>query len=153
MKYIGDASMFAFNLHKQKNAVDLAIASCIDIQRGMYNLNAFIKEKYKYELPIGIGIATGNVTLTNIGGDFKDFTLIGDSVNLASRLNGVAKANEIITDLNTREKSQMILDAKKLGLNIRRKEKEIKFNFENIGKMNLKGKGAVEAHKILFNIK
>lgn len=153
MKYIGDSAMFAFNLHKQKNPVDLAIVSSIDIQRGMYNLNQYLKEKHKIELPIGIGIATGNVTLTNIGGNFKDYTLIGDSVNLASRLNGVAKENEIITDLNTKQKSEMILDAKKLGLNIRRKEKEIKFNFENIGNVNLKGRGNVEAHKILFKIK
>ena len=153
MKYIGDSAMFAFNLHKQKNPVDLAIASSIDIQRGMYNLNQYINEKYNCELPIGIGIATGRVTLTNIGGNFKDYTLIGDSVNLASRLNGVAKENEIIIDLNSKDKSQMKLDAKKLGLNIRRKEKMIEYDFENIGKVNLKGKGEVQAHKVLFNIK
>ncbi len=153
MKYIGDSAMFAFNLHKQKHPVDLAIASCIDIQRGMFNLNQFIKEKHNCELPLGIGIATGNVTLTNIGGNYKDFTLIGDAVNLASRLNGVAKEKEIVIDISTREKSLMMLDAKKIGLDIRRKEKIIEYNFENIGKVDLKGKGAVQAHKVLFNIK
>lgn len=153
MKYIGDSAMFAFNLHKQKNPVDLAIASCIDIQRGMFNLNQFIREKHNCELPIGIGIATGNVTLANIGGNYKDFTLIGDAVNLASRLNGIAKEKEIVIDLSTKEKSLMMLDAKKIGLEIRRKEKKIEYNFENIGNVNLKGKGNVQAHKVLFNIK
>lgn len=153
LKYIGDSAMFAFNLHEQKNSVDLAISSCIDIQRGMLNLNEFFKEKYNYELPVGIGIATGKVMLTSIGGNFKDFTLIGDAVNLAARLNGVAKEKEIIIDLNTKERSQMMLDARKWGLDLRRKGKIIEYEFQNLGKMNLKGKGEIETHKVLFNIK
>jgi len=153
MKYIGDSAMFAFNLHEQKYPIDLAIATSIDIQRGMLNLNQYIKENHNCELPIGIGIATGKVMLTNIGGNYKDFTLIGDSVNLASRLNGIAKEKEIIIDLNTMEKSQMSLDAKKLGLELRRKNKFIEYKFEKVGKINLKGKGETEAHKVLFNIK
>lgn len=141
MKYIGDSAMFAFNLHHQEKPVDLAIETSISIQKEMFELNQYIQKNYNCKLPIGIGIATGNVTLANIGGNYKDFTLIGDAVNLASRLNGIAKEKEIIIDLNSMNKS------------LRGIESNVKFKFENIGKVNLKGKGEVEAHKVLFNIK
>jgi adenylate cyclase len=53
-------------------------------------------------LPVGIGIDVGVAFVGNVGsGDVKDFTAIGDVVNIASRLQGAAKAGQIVLSERT----------------------------------------------------
>ncbi len=103
LKYIGDAAMAVFNVPiKQENHAELAILACISIQKRMKKYSASIKEKYGAEFHIGIGINTGEVVVGNIGSKrYMDYTIIGDPVNTASRLNGVAKKDEIIISEST----------------------------------------------------
>jgi adenylate cyclase len=55
-------------------------------------------------LDIGVGIATGEEFVGNVGGGgFKDFTALGDVTNIASRLTAKAAPGEIVMDAATYE--------------------------------------------------
>ena len=96
-KYIGDAIMAVFGAPKEYGD---------DVQQAIYvglemleNLKVFNENQKKKDLPefkIGIGINYGDVTVGNIGTAQKmDYTVIGDAVNLASRLEGLTKIYRI----------------------------------------------------------
>ena len=89
-KYIGDAIMAYWNAPiKQKNHADLCVSSAIKQVESLTELN----KKLSPPIQIGIGINTGIATVGEVGShDRSDFTIIGDSVNLASRLEGLTKA-------------------------------------------------------------
>ena len=92
-KFIGDAIM-AFWGAPIKNAdhPQQALRSAVEMVRKLRGTNERLLEKGYPEISIGIGIHSGEVVLGNIGSDKKlDYTIIGDSVNLASRLEGLTK--------------------------------------------------------------
>ncbi len=90
-KYIGDAIMTVFgvpyaNLSDAKNAVSCAL----DMFSMLYKLNENNIDSHR--LSIGVGISTGNVVSGNIGSEKRfEYTVIGDSVNLAARLESATK--------------------------------------------------------------
>ena len=49
---------------------------------------------------LGIGIHTGLASIGEIGTAYKDFTIIGPTVNIASRIQGEAKAGEILASVD-----------------------------------------------------
>ncbi len=92
-KFIGDAIVAFWGAPvKIQDHSYKAVLSAIQMGEALDRLN---KENKKNELPelhIGIGIHTGEVILGNIGSEkMLDYTVIGDSVNLASRLEGLTK--------------------------------------------------------------
>lgn len=92
-KYIGDAIMAIYNapLNIQDHAA-CACRSAIDMLEKLKEINNSFKEMGLPEIDIGIGINTGNVIVGNMGTDMRfDYTAIGDTVNLASRLEGMNK--------------------------------------------------------------
>lgn len=92
-KYIGDAQMAFWNapLDDPEHAKH-AVATALQM---MESLDAFNKEITAEGIPafgMGLGINTGTVVVGNMGSDQRfDYTCLGDSVNLASRLEGQSK--------------------------------------------------------------
>jgi len=93
-KFIGDAMMAVFNapldLHSHEDA---AINAGKQIIENMTKANEQLKEQGIDEfIEIGIGINSGEATIGNMGSDTRfDYSCIGDSVNLAARLESSTK--------------------------------------------------------------
>jgi adenylate cyclase len=100
-KYIGDAIMAAWGdvlSEKVENDAARAVRSALEMREAMIGLNKTWKEQKRHELKIGMGLNHGMAVVGNIGAtQRREFTLIGDAVNLASRLEGITK--QFKTDL------------------------------------------------------
>ncbi|MDH5694425.1 MAG: adenylate/guanylate cyclase domain-containing protein, partial [Gammaproteobacteria bacterium] len=92
-KFIGDAIMAFWGapIRTETHAKDATLASLEMLER-LKEVKIWLKEKKYPSLSIGIGLHTGDVILGNIGSEQKlDYTIIGDNVNLASRVEGLTK--------------------------------------------------------------
>jgi len=92
-KYIGDAIM-AFWGAPVKHTDDAlqSILAALDMIEAVKAFNENQRKIGKPEFNIGVGINYGTVTVGNIGSERKmDYTVIGDTVNLASRMEGLTK--------------------------------------------------------------
>jgi len=92
-KYIGDAIMAIFGAPKTYgDDVQQAVLAGLEMLDNLEKFNAEQRKRGFKEFNIGIGINYGPVTVGNIGTTQKmDYTVIGDAVNLASRLEGLTK--------------------------------------------------------------
>jgi len=92
-KYIGDAIMALFGVPFQgPRDPDNAVAVANAMLRRLNGLNQRRLQAGRRAIDIGIGIASGDVVVGNIGSPRRmEYTVIGDSVNLASRLEGATK--------------------------------------------------------------
>src|SRR5215212_2798333 len=99
-KHIGDATMAVFGAPIAHEDDPLrAVAAAEAIQRAMPILSAELGRPATAPLLGHIGIALGEVVAGEIGGAVRrDYTVLGDTVNLASRLVGEAKPGEIVLD-------------------------------------------------------
>ncbi len=93
-KYIGDAIMALFGApFAGPNDADNAIATANKMMIELKALNLKRTAAGEKPIDIGLGVSTGNVIVGNIGSIKRmEYTVIGDSVNLASRLEGANKA-------------------------------------------------------------
>jgi adenylate cyclase len=92
-KYMGDAIMAFFGAPVQHTDDALqAVTAGLDMQEVLIEFNVQQRKLGQAQFQIGIGIDYGEVTVGNIGSEKKmDYTVIGDSVNLASRLERLTK--------------------------------------------------------------
>jgi adenylate cyclase len=95
-KYIGDAVMAIFNVPiRRPDHAARAVNSAEAIQAGMSLLSA----QCGRELKAAIGIASGWARVGRLGSaDRKDYTAIGNAVNLAGRLQEEARSGEVLLD-------------------------------------------------------
>jgi adenylate cyclase len=92
-KYIGDAIMAFWNA-----PVDLAdhaaraVATALDMQAALPGLNEEFAARGWPEVKIGVGVNSGRMSVGNMGSEFRmSYTVMGDAVNLGSRLEGITK--------------------------------------------------------------
>lgn len=98
-KYIGDAimAMFGVPLPSESHAAD-AYRAALDMRDALAGLNREFAAEGKPPLRFGIGIHTGRVFAGTIGAqDRMEYTIIGDTVNTASRIEALCKSYK--TDL------------------------------------------------------
>jgi adenylate cyclase len=95
-RLLGDAVMAFFNVPiKHDDHVLRAVDAAFQIQEGVMRINATLNGVFV--LGVGIGIATGTALTTNMGStNCSDYTMVGDSINIASRLQGQAAPGEVL---------------------------------------------------------
>ena len=121
-KYMGDCIMAFWNApidcpdHK-----NMAVKSAIEMRSKLKQMNR--NKEFNPPLNIGIGINTGDCLVGNMGSEQRfDYSVIGDAVNLASRLEGVSKNYD----------TNIIIGENTLG--------NLNYNLYEIDKVQVKGK-------------
>ncbi|HEX8459071.1 MAG TPA: adenylate/guanylate cyclase domain-containing protein [Pyrinomonadaceae bacterium] len=98
-KYIGDGLMALFGAPTAtpEDAAN-ALAAAVQMQRRVEQLNENLRAAALPEISIGIGLHTGEATVGYIGSERRsEYTAIGDTVNLASRLESRAQGGQILS--------------------------------------------------------
>lgn len=98
-KLIGDAILAVFNFPiTREDHVEQAVHAGLELQRRCMEMKSLSGKLSadKVDFGVGVGVHTGDVSLGEIGEFCKDFTVIGEVVNLGSRLQGVAKPGEVV---------------------------------------------------------
>lgn len=109
-KYIGDGLMALFGAptatpEDATNAVNAAV----DMQRCVQGLNREFVEQGFNEIGIGVGLHTGEATVGYIGSERRsEYTAIGDTVNLAARLESNCQGGQILVSDATARASQAL---------------------------------------------
>jgi adenylate cyclase len=134
-KFVGDEAMAVFGAPAViPNHAQAAVRAALEIQDEIGELNGQ-KKMNGMKIGVGVGINSGEMLSGNLGSQKRmEYTVIGDNVNIASRLTKVAKAGEILISKKT-------FDA------IGEKERDLKF--EERGKAPVKGR---QAHVTTYSV-
>jgi adenylate cyclase len=119
-KFVGDAILAFWGAPmKQENHAELAVRCALAMISRLERLQEKWKAEGKVPLDIGIGINTGEVLVGNIGAEGKkmDYTVIGDHVNLGSRVESLTRKYDthILITGSTMDKIRDIVESGKLG--------------------------------------
>jgi adenylate cyclase len=92
-KYMGDCIMAFWGAPKpDPEHARHAILAGIEMQKTLHDLQPHFKQRGWPEIHVGVGINTGRVSVGNMGSEVRvAYTVMGDAVNLASRLEGITK--------------------------------------------------------------
>lgn len=92
-KYVGDAIMAIWGVPiGQPNDTANAVKACLEMRKALDELNKIRLARGQVALKIGMGLNRGSVIAGNIGSNEKmEYTVIGDAVNLASRMESMTK--------------------------------------------------------------
>jgi len=129
-KYIGDEIMAIFNAPIDvENHAEMACKSALEMVVNLKEVNEIFKRENLPAVDIGIGVNTGPATVGNMGSSLRfDYTAIGDTINLASRLEG----------MNKEYRTGIIVSS------VTRKLVEGSFLFRKIDKVRVKGRATSE---------
>lgn len=107
-KYMGDNVMAVFGTPiKTNNDEERAVMAALEIQSEIGRFNKSNGGKY---ISVGIGINTGEAIVGNIGSEKRmDYTVIGDTVNVANRIQSAAREGEILISTITYEQVKDII--------------------------------------------
>ncbi|MBI5750378.1 MAG: GAF domain-containing protein [Nitrospinae bacterium] len=116
-KFIGDGLMAIFGTPiYYKDHAKRGVVAALEMQERLKALNMKNRKRGIVELAVGIGVNTGSVIAGNIGSEKRmEYTVVGNGVNIASRLEGLAQGGQIlITESTYNELKGLKLDVEKL---------------------------------------
>lgn len=116
-KFIGDAVMTVFGSPiKSETHLEDAVQSAFAMRFAVDALNEQREKANLVALKIGIGLDTGTVIVGNMGSSTRmDYTAVGDSINMASRLSDLAKGGDILVTEAVYDRIKKYVDADLLG--------------------------------------
>ena len=127
-KFLGDGVMAVFGAPIYHGDHSLrAVRTALAMQAGMRELSARRVAEGKAPLTIGIGINAGDAVAGSVGTEARmEYTVVGDSVNLAARLESAAKPGQILIAGATYARVRDAVQARALGpMKVKGKEEEI----------------------------
>ncbi|PIS47546.1 MAG: hypothetical protein COT17_02900 [Elusimicrobia bacterium CG08_land_8_20_14_0_20_51_18] len=122
-KFVGDALIVVFNdPFEQTDAEKRAVACAAEMQAKIAGFNREQASAEKRTLGVGIGVHCGPVIAGKVGSESRmDYTVMGDTVNFTSRLQGKAPAGAVYVSSAVKEKTSA------------------DYAYKNVGKMEFKG--------------
>ncbi len=123
-KFTGDGAMALFGAPlSHEDHAQRACYAALALQRALEKYGERIREEFGIDFRMRVGLNSGVVVVGSVGNDLKmDYTAIGDTVNLASRIENVAKAGTVLVSENTHRLARDY------------------FHFSSLGKAQVKGK-------------
>jgi len=147
-KYIGDAIMAFFNAPlDMKFHADSASKSALDMMKKLKILNNELILKGIEPIKIGIGINTANVVVGNMGSEERfNYTIVGDGVNLASRVEGLTReygVDILMTEFTVKKLTQNFIYREVESVQVKGKK-----NFVLIYELMLDTQKSIELKKV-----
>ena len=132
-KYMGDCIMAFWNAPLPcDNHAEMAVRSAIQIEEKTNELRQQYKEMGLPDINVGTGINTGDGIVGNMGSESRfDYSVIGDAVNLAARLEATAARHEYVNNKTiyssyTKEQLPDSIESEKIGeINVKGKKEKI----------------------------
>ncbi len=116
-QYLGDGLLVYFGWPQaHENDAERAVYTGLEISEAIATLNTQLKADYDVQLAVRIGIHTGSVVVGEMGGGGRHENLaLGETPNIAARLEGLAKPNTVIISPATAQLIQRSLVLEELG--------------------------------------
>ncbi len=132
-KFMGDAMLTIFNApHPQPDHARRAVRAAWLIRTRLQQLHKALPPEHR--LVCGIGIHTGEAVVGNIGAPWlMNYTAVGDTVNIAKRLEEIAGDGEIVLSRETYVQVEELVEVRPLGLRRVRHRKELVEAFVMLG--------------------
>ncbi len=116
-KFLGDCVMAVFGApYSRGDDAVSAVSAAEEMLQWLESGNARWRSEFGVELQMGIGISTGEALVGNIGSQKRmEYTVIGDTVNLAARLETLARPGQILMTQETAVAVESVFDVGSLG--------------------------------------
>ncbi len=117
-KFIGDCVMAMWGAPRdQPDHAERALAAAEDMMRWLEAGNEGWEERYGVRIELAIGVHSGEAIVGNVGSETRmEFTAIGDTVNVAARLESIARPSQILVTEATRDRAGEGFEFVDLGL-------------------------------------
>ncbi len=117
-RYMGDGILVYFGYPQaHEDDAERAVRAGLAIVRSMAELNAEIGKRYEVVLAVRVGVATGSVVVGDIVGEgaAEEAAVVGETPNLAARLQGVAEPNQVVVASATQRLLGVLFEYEQLG--------------------------------------